>query len=206
MNLESAVVAFAEALATGVGCAKAFNRWVAPVLVELAFAPGTIAAIETAIAAYCVTFGTSVGRQGIADISDRLEQLIQSAGPVNYKLAPLYGGPPPPPAGQLEAPMACVTTHSSKVQGAGLCCAAVQSGALTPPPPGTTLPVYTPGQAYTLPPGRITTVTDSAGHCASCMIVGSSSRKHPGRPVLKFIRGGPSCPTAGTGCCAMAAA
>jgi hypothetical protein len=102
--------------------------------------------------------------------------------------------------------MPCSTTHSTKVQGAGLCCAAVASGALTPPPPGTILPAYTPGQASTLPPGRITTVTDSGGHCASCMIVGSRSAKHPGRPVLKFIRGGPSCPTAGTGCCAMAAA
>lgn len=99
--------------------------------------------------------------------------------------------------------VACNNTHSSKVQGPGTCCLAVQSGALIPPAPGTTLPVYTPGQAYTLPPGRIATVTDSAGHCASCMIVGSKSTKHPGRPVLKYIRGGPSCPTSGQGCCTL---
>jgi hypothetical protein len=37
------------------------------------------------------------------------------------------------------------------------------------------------------------------------MIVGSSSRSHPGKPVLKFIRGGPGCPTGGSGCCAMVA-
>lgn len=105
------------------------------------------------------------------------------------------------------ANVACTTTHrvSSNVQGAGLCCQAVQSGLLTPPPKGTTLPVYTPGSASTLPAGRITVVTDAAGHCASCMIVGSASKKHPGRPVLKFIRGGPSCPSATGGCCALAA-
>lgn len=103
--------------------------------------------------------------------------------------------------------MACVTTHSGgRVQGAGLCCQQVQAGALTPPPPGTILPVYTPGSAASLPAGRRVQVVDSAGHCATCMIVGSKSKKHPGRPVLEFIRGGPGCPTAGTGCCAMAGA
>lgn len=97
--------------------------------------------------------------------------------------------------------MACTSVHSTKVQGPGTCCLAVQSGALTPPPAGTTLPQYTPGTAASYPAGRIATVTDSAGHCASCLIVGSSSRKHPGRPVLKFIRGGPACPTSSQGCC-----
>lgn len=101
-------------------------------------------------------------------------------------------------------PMACANTHSSKVQGAGLCCAQVGVG-LTPPPPGTLLPAYQAGQADAgaIPAGRIVQVTDSGGHCASCMIVGSTSRKHPGKPVLKFLRGGPSCPTAGTGCCSL---
>lgn len=112
-----------------------------------------------------------------------------------------FGGQPSPGGGNV----ACNTTHSSKVQGAGICCAAVQSGALTVPPPGTTLPAYTPGQAATLPAGRRTQVVDAGGHCSTCMIVGSSSRKHPGRPVLRFIRGGPGCPTSGTGCCAMTA-
>jgi hypothetical protein len=103
---------------------------------------------------------------------------------------------------QEEQEMACVTTHSGpRVQGPGLCCQAVATGALTPPPPGTTLPQYIPGMAKTLPAGRITQVTDAAGHCASCMIVGSSSRKNPGAPVLKFIRGGPSCPSTMHGCC-----
>jgi len=104
--------------------------------------------------------------------------------------------------------MACVTFHksSTKVQGPGLCCAQVGvAGGLVAPPPGTTLPQYIPGQADAgqIPPGRIVQVTDAGGHCASCMIVGSASKKHPGKPVLKFVRGGPACPTAGTGCCAL---
>jgi hypothetical protein len=99
--------------------------------------------------------------------------------------------------------VACVTTHSSKVQGAGLCCQAVQSGALIAPPAGTILPQYTPGSARNLPAGRITAVTDAQGHCGSCMIVGSSSKKHPGAPALKFIRGGPQCPSSTQGCCAL---
>ena len=104
----------------------------------------------------------------------------------------------------LGGKMACTTTHTSKVQGAGLCCQAVQSGQLVAPPPGTTLPVYAPHQAAAVfAAGRGVMVTDAAGHCASCMIVGSRSAKHPGRPVLKFIRGGPSCPSSTTGCCAL---
>jgi hypothetical protein len=103
--------------------------------------------------------------------------------------------------------MACNTTHSGgRVQGAGKCCQLVQSGQLVPPPPGTTLPAYTPGSSGTLPANRRAQTTDSSGHCSTCMIVGSSSRKHPGKPVLRFIRGGPGCPTSGTGCCAMAGA
>ena len=102
--------------------------------------------------------------------------------------------------------MACTTTHSGKLQGAGLCCAAVASGALTPPPAGQTLPVYTPGSAGTIPITRRTEVTTANGHCGTCMIVGSKSPKHPGKPVLKFINGGPGCPTSGTGCCALSTA
>jgi hypothetical protein len=98
--------------------------------------------------------------------------------------------------------VACTTTHSSKVQGAGLCCAAVSSGALSPPPPGTTLAPYTPGSAATF---SHTVVTDSGGHCGTCMIVGSKSRKNPGKPVLRYIRGGPACPSSRTGCCALGA-
>lgn len=106
--------------------------------------------------------------------------------------------------------MACTTTHSGpKVQGPGTCCAAVQSGALTKPPAGTILPPYVTGsKGGGLPAGRSTMVTiiDSRGisECGTCMIVGSKSAKHPGRPVLKFVRGGPGCPVGGSGCCAMA--
>jgi hypothetical protein len=108
--------------------------------------------------------------------------------------------------------MPCQTTHkvTSKVQGPGLCCAQVGVG-LTPPPPGTTLPQYIAGQADAgqIPAGRIVQVTTAPttthpnGLCGSCMIVGSASKKHPGKPVLKFVPGGPTCPTAGTGCCAL---
>jgi hypothetical protein len=108
---------------------------------------------------------------------------------------------------QGGSPMAgqCVQKHSGgMVPGAGLCCAQVGVG-LTPPPPGTKLAPYVAGQADAgqIPAGRIVQVTDAGGHCASCMIVGSTSKKHPGKPVLKFVRGGPLCPTAGTGCCSL---
>ncbi len=104
--------------------------------------------------------------------------------------------------------MACANFHksSTRVQGPGLCCAQVGvAGGLVAPPAGTTLPAYIPGQADAgqIPAGRIVQVTDAGGHCASCMIVGSKSKKHPGKPVLMFVRGGPACPTAGTGCCSL---
>lgn len=97
--------------------------------------------------------------------------------------------------------MACNTTHrvSTKVQGPGLCCQQVTNGSLVLPPGTTTLPRYTSGGELNFPHVQ---VTDSAGHCATCMIVGSSSVKHPGRPVLKFVRGGPGCATS-SGCCAL---
>jgi hypothetical protein len=98
----------------------------------------------------------------------------------------------------------CVASHSIKTPGAGLCCQQVGVG-LTPPPAGTILPPYVAGQANAgqIPAGRIVTVTDAGGHCASCMIVGSTSAKHRGKPVLKFVRGGPACPAAHTGCCSL---
>ena len=101
--------------------------------------------------------------------------------------------------------LACTTTHSAKVQGAGLCCQFVGvAGGLTPPPAGTTLPQYTAGSAASVfAAGRGVMVTDSQGHCGSCMVVGSKNKKHPGKPVLKFVRGGPSCPSSTTGCCAL---
>lgn len=84
--------------------------------------------------------------------------------------------------------MACTTTHAGgPVQGPGLCCSAVQSGQLAKNIGATVL------------------VTDAGGHCGHCSVVASTSRKHPGRPVLRYRRGGAGCPTSGTGCCALAA-
>jgi hypothetical protein len=102
--------------------------------------------------------------------------------------------------------MACTTTHrvSNKVQGPGKCCAEVSAGRLVLPPGTTSLPVYNPGDDLRniFPHSQ---VTDAAGHCATCLIVGSKSAKHPGRPVLKYVRGGPGCPTS-SGCCALTTA
>lgn len=97
--------------------------------------------------------------------------------------------------------MACTTTHSAKAQGPGLCCQQVSNGTLVLPPGTTTLPVFTPGSELTFPH---VSVTDSGGHCGTCMIVGSRSRNHPGLPVLRYVRGGPGCPSTRTGCCALA--
>jgi hypothetical protein len=83
-------------------------------------------------------------------------------------------------------PMAtCADTHSSKVQGAGLCCAAVASGQL-----GKTI-------------GSTTLVTTANGKCAHCNVVAGKGKRTFGKPVLQFRFGGPGCPTAGTGCCAL---
>lgn len=83
--------------------------------------------------------------------------------------------------------MACTNTHSTKTQGQGLCCQQVASGALAP----------------TI--GATVMVTDSAGHCGHCSVVASKNKKHPGRPVLRYKRGGPGCPTSTSGCCALLA-
>jgi hypothetical protein len=85
--------------------------------------------------------------------------------------------------------MACVDRHSGTVQGPGLCCQQVASGAL----PRTI--------------GAAVLVTDSGGHCGHCMVVGSKSKKHPGVPVLAYRRGNPlgttGCPISSRGCCAL---
>lgn len=99
---------------------------------------------------------------------------------------------------------ACTTTHrtSTKVQGAGVCCALVGT-TLIPVPGQATYPVYSAATAPTLPHAP---AANSLGQCGTCYIAGSKSPKHPGKPILKFIRGGVSCPTTGTGCCSLAAA
>lgn len=86
------------------------------------------------------------------------------------------------PAGQ------CVTQHSTTAPGAGLCCQQIASGKLKP--------VI----------GSTVQVTDKAGHCGTCSVVASRSKKHAGAPVLKFTRGGAACPTTSRGCCALQAA
>lgn len=99
--------------------------------------------------------------------------------------------------------VACINKHTSKVPGAGLCCAQVNSGALRTT--ATTLPPYAAGELATNPtlfPHVM--VTTASGKCGTCLIVGSKNAKHPGKPVLKFVPGGPGCPTTTTGCCALA--
>lgn len=162
------------------------------------------------VASFCAEISTALvegTRDYIAASLNAAEAWWDSLGRAGFNPFLTFSGAGVPytfPAGGL--PMPCVTTHSGgKVQGAGLCCSAVQAGLLTPPPPGTLLPQYVPGSSGTYGAGRITQVTDARGHCASCLIVGSKSRKHPGKPVLLFIEGGPGCPTSGTGCCAMTA-
>jgi hypothetical protein len=105
----------------------------------------------------------------------------------------------------------CIDTHAgARVQGQGLCCKELAAGRLQKQPAGTTLPPYQPGDlaAGRIPVGRFSSGITAGGTrdgCGTCMIVGSASRKHPGKPVLKFVRGGPSCPSSVTGCCSMAA-
>lgn len=86
------------------------------------------------------------------------------------------------PAGQ------CITQHAGKpVPGAGLCCQQIASGKLAP--------VI----------GSHVQVTDAAGHCGTCSVVASTSKKlgRAGKPVLRYSRGGAACPTTSRGCCAL---
>jgi hypothetical protein len=195
--------ATAKALEKGAACTVAATR----ILVAAGYPPTP--AQEAALALACLSVASGVDfktkiintllvLQSWLNAQSWAPSIVDGAPistPSNYTAADLGG---------LVTMAACANTHSSKVQGAGICCAQVGVG-LTAPPKGTTLPAYQPGQANagTIPAGRIVQVTDAGGHCASCMIVGSTSRKHPGKPVLKFVRGGPACPTAGTGCCSL---
>jgi hypothetical protein len=97
--------------------------------------------------------------------------------------------------------MACVTKHSTKVAGNGVCCAQVASGALATT--AITLPTYSAGGLATNPTLPHVQVTSLTGRCGTCWIAGSKSPKHPGKPVLKYTPGGPGCPSTGTGCCAL---
>lgn len=88
----------------------------------------------------------------------------------------------------------CTTTHSGPpVQGPGLCCAQVQSGALAP----------TIGSHV-----QVTVNTKAGPRCGTCRVVASTSRKpsHAGKPRLLFTFGGPGCPSTNRGCCALIAA
>ena len=82
-------------------------------------------------------------------------------------------------------PSSCTDRHSSQTQGAGLCCHQIQSGAL----------------AKSI--GSHVQVTDAGGHCGTCSVVASTSKKHRGVAVLRYRRGGPGCPTTTHGCCAL---
>jgi hypothetical protein len=85
--------------------------------------------------------------------------------------------------------MACVTTHRTGgvVQGPGLCCSQVASGALAKA-------IGSVGPA---------TTNAKTGKCGHCEVVASTSRKHPGRPVLRWKFGGTMCPSTVHGCCAL---
>jgi hypothetical protein len=99
--------------------------------------------------------------------------------------------------------MACnpqLQKHSSRVAGPGLCCSKVGQPGFLAPPAGTVLTQFTPGSELNF---EHIQVTDAGGHCGTCLIVGSKSPKHPGRPVFKYVRGGPGCPTTSS-CCALA--
>lgn len=106
---------------------------------------------------------------------------------------------------------ACTNTHSAKAQGPGTCCAvvpqliALQPGGVLP----RTLPVYVKGSRNTLTGVQVQTApttANPAGECGQCYLVGSKSVSHPGTPRLLFLRGGGTCPSSKSGCCALTAA
>lgn len=84
--------------------------------------------------------------------------------------------------------MACANQHSTstKVQGPGVCCAALG------------------GQTPTI--GLRFAATSRTGKCIVCEVTASRSPKHPGRLVFKRGKGGSICPTSTSGCCSLAAA
>lgn len=100
--------------------------------------------------------------------------------------------------------MACnpaAQKHSTTVAGAGLCCSKVGQPGFLAPPPGTLLPPYTKGAILSFEH-----INAPAGNrCGTCVIAGSKNPMHPGRPILKWIPGGPGCPTSSR-CCALATA
>ena len=95
-----------------------------------------------------------------------------------------------------ERDMPCVNTHSTKTQGAGLCCAQVASGALSPTIGSSVMVTTAPSTA------------NPQGRCGTCRVVASTSKKpsQAGKPRLRFSFGGPGCPTAAHGCCALSTA
>jgi hypothetical protein len=100
--------------------------------------------------------------------------------------------------------MACdpqLQKHSTSAPGAGLCCSKVGQPGFLAPPAGTILATYTPGSERNFE--HIQVQFGPQQKCGTCLIVGSKSPKHPGRPVFKFVPGGPGCPTTSR-CCALA--
>lgn len=112
MTLQDALTQFGEAIETGVQCAAAFNLFLAPVLVDASVAPSVIAAIETAVAAYCVTFGTVLGKTGTAELQAAAAQIVnQATSYLQFLVGPplavglLTYSAPPVPAGELLLPL-----------------------------------------------------------------------------------------------------
>lgn len=96
---------------------------------------------------------------------------------------------------QGGSPMACVTTHNvtQKVQGPGVCCAALSASGLTPAV------------------GVRVAATNAKGQCIVCEVKASVSKAHPGALVFKrgksHVAGSSvSCPTTSEGCCALTGA
>lgn len=161
---------------------------------------GAIATILADLIAGFYTFADAVVALGQAGVTIPAT-VVSVAGLITYLQTLLGGG-----GGSVAT---CVQTKSVKTPGTGTCCAQVpaliaQFGGTLP----ATVPVYTPGSRNTLiQSGRGVQVTaGQTGECGYCFIVGSKSVKHPGKPRLLFIRGGGTCPSSSSGCCALSAA
>lgn len=193
-------------MASNPACASAVTSAIAAIEVLPGFAATVIEILALLDAALAAEFGVATVTQ-LAALAVLLRRVRAQAATISTSAASALNNAITCVNSWLSSnggsAMACVNTHSSKVPGAGLCCNAVAQGLLILPPGTATLPVYTPGSEASFPHVQ---VTDAGNHCATCMIVGSRSAKHPGRPVLKFIRGGLGCPSTRTGCCALATA
>jgi hypothetical protein len=106
-------------------------------------------------------------------------------------------------------PQVCTDTHcptcnkQTRIQGPGTCCAAFAAYKAAGSPAG---PIQV---------GARIRANDSKGNCIVCEVKSSTSKRHPGRPVIKRGKGmGPAydmslgqvtqgCPSSTGGCCAL---